>query len=237
MSVKRLTFGRRAGDTSATEFAQQWRADALRTQDTAPAGAGLQRLMHCIVRPGRTDRPFHGVAMEWFDDEVAMAAHDEHVRSAPGPAVLDAASLVRAQVRDRVVFGEALLEQWWSDAPADPRLLLLGIIERKPGTSRTDFAHYWWNRHRPLANRLLPAEVQPPIYVHDYVQPDETCPWDGIGEFYDVSVDVARQRTQWAAADGDDAAAIVADEDQFLVRESRYALITDATVVIPRRSP
>lgn len=235
MRVKRLTFARRASEVSAGEFASRWRADALTTRDTAPAGVGPQRLVHCIVRPGRTDRPFHGVAMEWFDDEGAMAAHDEHARTVPGAAVLDGASMVRARVRDRVVFGEDLLEQWWSTAPTDPRLLLLGIIERKPGTTRTEFAHYWWHRHRPLANRLLPPEVQPPIYVHDYVQPDEACPWDGIGEFYDVSVDVARQRTHWA--EGDDAAAIVADEEQFLVRESRYALITDASVVIGRPSP
>lgn len=77
---------------------------------------------------------------------------------------------------------------------------------------------------------MLPPEVQPPIYVHDYVLPGERCAFDGVGEFYDDSVDVARRRTRWT--EEDHAAPIVEDEERFLIRDTRFALVTDAAVVV-----
>ena len=75
--------------------------------------------------------------------------------------------------------------------------------------------------------------MQPDAYVHDYVLPGEHAPFDGVGEFYDPSLDRTRERTQWAERPGAaETAAIATDEERFLVRDTRWALLTDATVVI-----
>ena len=71
--------------------------------------------------------------------------------------------------------------------------------------------------------------------MHDYVLPGETASFDGVGEFYDPSIDRTRERTQWAERPGaPETDEIATDESRFLIRGTRWALITDATVVIPR---
>jgi EthD domain len=234
VTIKRLTFVRRVDGVGPDEFGERWRVQSLQMHEAVPDGARVQRLVHCVVRPGRTDRPHHGVAIEWFADEAALAAHDAHARSTPGDTLVDSASVVRARVESRTVFGQEQLDAWWSARGGAPRLLVIGVIERSPALDREAFRDYWWGDHRPLANRLLPPEVQPEIYVHDYALPGEPCPWDGVGEFYDTSVDVARARTRWAD-DADEAEAIIADEEKFLVRDTRYGLVTDAEVIISER--
>jgi hypothetical protein len=80
--------------------------------------------------------------------------------------------------------------------------------------------------------------VQPDAYVHDYVLPGEPAPFDGVGEFYDPSIERTRARTLWAARPGaPETAEITADEDRFLVRDTRWALLTDATVILPPPAP
>jgi hypothetical protein len=191
--------------------------------------------MHCVVRTGRSDRAYHGVAVAWFDDEADLAAHDRHEATVAGPLLVERSTIVQARVEERVVAGEELLARWWADPERGSRLLVLGIIQRRPALSREQFRDYWWDQHRPLANRVLPDGVLPPIYVHNYALPGEPCPWDGVGEFYDTSVDGARRRAQMA--DTGAAAEIVADEEQFLVPDTRYGLVTDAEIVLPGADP
>lgn len=227
--IKRLTFVRRADGVEPDEFGQRWSA--------APGGAGCSRLVHCVVRPGRTDRPYHGVAMEWFDGEAALAAYDAAESAArntidPGDVVVDPASILGVRVDSRTVLGADELERWWSSGGT--RFVVLGVVQRAAQITREQFAAYWWDEHRPLANRLLPPEVQPDVYVHDYVLPGETVAFDGVGEFYDPSIDRTRKRTQWAERPGaTETQEIAADEERFLVRDTRWALLADATVIIP----
>jgi hypothetical protein len=228
--IKRLTFVRRGDGVASDDFAARWRDEALRCHESGPQRAREQRLVHCVVRPGRAERPYHGVAIAWFDDEAALAARDQHGARTTGETLTDRSATVRALVEERTVFGQDLLHAWWRDQTAGPRLLLLAFIQRQPHLSRTQFRDYWWEHHRPLANEMLPPALQPPIYVHNYALPDEPCPWDGLGEFYDTSVDVARQRAR--STEGLVAEAIVADEEKFLVRDTRSVLITDAEVVV-----
>jgi hypothetical protein len=225
--IKRFRLVRRSPDVAIEEFAARWTAD-----QSALAGriGAHHRLVLCAVRPGRTDRRFHGAAIEWFDDEEGLQAFDGDA-AASGGDIVDVASTERVRVFDRTVFGDGLLADWWQNSAGAQRLLLLGIIQRRRDLTRTQFADYWWGQHRPLANAMLPPEVQPPIYVHNYALEGERCDWDGLGEFYDTSVDAARERSKWA--DTPDADLIVADEQRFLVRDTRYGLITDATVVVP----
>jgi hypothetical protein len=232
--IKRLTFVRRADSVEPGGFAERWRAAALTVDRSAPPSARHSRLVHCVVRPGRTDRPYHGVAIEWFADEAALTACDATESAALDTLdpVIDPATTLSVRVTSRTVLGDDELERWWS--AGGTRFVILGIVQRAPRLTREQFAAYWWNEHRPLANRLLPPEVQPDVYVHDYVLPGETAAFDGIGEFYDPSIDRTRERTRWAERPGAPATQqIAADEERFLIRDTRWSLLTDATVMIP----
>jgi hypothetical protein len=226
--VKRLSFVRRAATIAPDEFALRWHDEARRTVASMPAAARPRRLAHCVVRHRRERLTHDGVAISWHDDD-SVSAHDEWIaqHQATGSAV-DVAATSVVRVRERTVFGDRWLKERWGHG--EPQLLLIGLIEALPGMTREDFAEYWWSQHRPLANRLLPPSLQPLAYVHDYVLPGETTRWAGIGELYDGSADVARQRGAWF--DSPAAVALVADEDRFLVRSTRGLLVTNHEVII-----
>ncbi|HUG00007.1 MAG TPA: EthD domain-containing protein [Ilumatobacter sp.] len=217
---------RRAVGVRSEEFGDRWRDDTLNTA-AAAVDAGLERLVSCVVRPGKHDRPFHGVSIEWFADQTALADHDRRAARGVSSSV-DPMSIERARVRARTVFGHDLLEMWWSELFGEPRFLMFALLERAPSLTRSEFAQYWWDEHRPLVNELIPPAMQPPIYVHDYVAPGEDFRWDGVGEFYDDSIDVVRERTQFVAG----RSAILVDEQHFLVDDTRLILLTDATVLV-----
>jgi hypothetical protein len=232
--IKRLSFVRRSNGVDPGEFAERWRAVALAADRAAPASARRSRLVHCVVRPGRADRPYHGVAIEWFADEAALIACDATESAARDTIdpVVDPATTLRVRVNSRTVLGDDDLVRWWSGG--ETRFVILGIVQRAPQLTREQFAAYWWDEHRPLANRLLPPEVQPDVYVHDYVLTGENASFDGVGEFYDPSIDRTRERTQWAERPGaTETEEIAADEERFLIRDTRWALLTDATLIIP----
>jgi hypothetical protein len=103
------------------------------------------------------------------------------------------------------------------------------MIEPAPGLSRQAFRDYWWDRHRPLANQMVPSHLEPVAYVHNYVCSDEPGRWAGIGEMYERSLDTARGRGAWF--EGEEALPLVADEERFLVRDTRELLVTNQYVI------
>jgi EthD domain len=229
--IKQFTFARRADGVPADGFAERWRDQALRANEALPDDQRPWRLAHCVVREGRRPAVHQAVTIEWYDD----AAHvpDAAARSAAqngSLALFDVASLHTVRVEERRVFGEEWLDVLVSEVDACRTPLLLGLIERAPHLSRPEFRDYWWDRHRPLANRLVPAELQPVSYVHNYVAPEDPSPWDGIGEMYDGSLDAARLRAAWFGSE--QAAALLEDEQRFLVQSTREVLVTDLEMII-----
>jgi hypothetical protein len=220
--IKQLRFTRPGPGLSDRPFASAWRdAEARRIEALAP-----DRVALCTVRrpePGGV----HGVAIEWF------AAGAKPGTGSYGPGVEAAAPSVR--VEERCVQGAEWLATRGRGHRHAPALVLLGFIQAAPHLSRRDFAAYWWERHRPLADALVPAALQPVAYVHDYVIEGEASTWDGIGEMYEESLDVARRRGAWFASD--DAAPLVADEQRFLVGATRQVLVADHEVIWPVAEP
>lgn len=184
----------------------------------------------------------HGISIEWFADEADLAAFDarraETAPAAPGavagPGGATIESAPSVLVTERFVAGdEDLIARWrrppGSDHPQQP--VLIGLIERVPHLSRNAFADYWWSQHRPLANALVPAELGPSAYVHNYVLEGQPGPWDGIGELYEDALDTARLRGEWF--DSPAATELIADEERFLVRATRQVLVCDQEIVVP----
>ena len=130
----------------------------------------------------------------------------------------------------RSAIGDDWLVHRWVTAADEPTLLLIGLIQRAPHLSRDSFASYWWSSHRPLANRLVPAELNPHAYVHNYVLADQPSPWDGIGELYEQSLHVASQRGEWFESEA--AAPLTQDEERFMISSTRQVLVTDHRILI-----
>jgi hypothetical protein len=227
--VKRLSFVRRAPDVPAEEFGRRWRQQAEETVASAPAAIAPNRLAHCVVRPARRRAVYDGVAIAWFEEGAQVGRYDDWVSKQRNPSALDETATANVLVDERTVSGEAWLDKRWSDSEPAPALLLIGFIEAAEGLSRQDFRDYWWNQHRPLANQMVPDELEPVAYVHNYLLPGEPTPWSGIGELYEQSLDVARQRGQWMTSEA--ARPLVADEDRFLCRATRQVLVTDQELI------
>ena len=228
--IKHLSFVQRAAGVAPDEFGRRWRQEARATVATMPADVRPRRLAHCVVRHGRQPTEFDGVAIEWHADDDARAGHDRWLTEHAPSSTVDVAATTVVRVEERTVFGDAWLEERWRQRPGTPQLLLIGLIEAADGMTREEFRDYWWTQHRPLANQLVPPALQPVAYIHDYLLPGEATDWAGIGEMYETSLDVARQRGAWF--DSPAATALLADEDRFLVRNTRQLLVTEQHVII-----
>lgn len=228
--IKQLTFVRRAPGVAAETFGPRWRQRVQDAVTSAPSDIAPARVAHCVVRPAKLGSPYDGISIAWFEDEAQVALYEawlvKEADRAPSP--LDESATSKVLVDERTVSGEAWLEKRWSD-PA-PALVLIGCIEAAEGLSRQDFRDYWWDQHRPLANRLVPEHLEPVAYVHDYVLPGEPCRWSGIGEMYEQSLEVARQRGAWFESEA--ALPLVADEQRFLSRATRQVLVTDQELIL-----
>ena len=189
------------------------KADLDALLDRAPRGVHPSRLALCTVRkPG--DIP--AIALSWHADRATMESFFD---ARPTTVVVE-----------RVARGDAWLADRWTTRRDHPTLLLIGFIQRAAQTSREEFGHHWWYRHRPLADSMVPAELNPMAYVHNYVASDEPSQWDGIGELYEQSLHVASQRADWFGSDA--ATPLIEDEKRFINRDSRNIVVTDHEVLI-----
>lgn len=228
--IKQLSFVHRADGVAGEEFGRRWHQEARATVATMPADVRPRRLAHCQVRRGRQLTLYDGVALGWHADDEARAGHDRWLTEHAPSSTVDVTVTTVVRVEERTVFGDDWLEERWRQRSGTSELLLIGLIEAVEGMTREQFRDYWWARHRPLANQLVPSALQPVAYVHDYLLPGEATGWAGIGEMYETSLDAARQRGAWF--DSPAAAALLVDEDRFLVRSTRQLLVTDQHVIV-----
>jgi hypothetical protein len=173
VTKKIITLARRRPGVSREAFARSW----LSPGDPRPHGVRRARLAVVGSKP-----EWDGVEIGW--GAGAFAGDD---------TVEESVSYV---VEERTVSGADVLAERWATGDLGP--VLIGLIEAAPGLSREDFRDYWWERHRPLAEQLVPSEVGPSAYVHNYVLDDgyraDGPRWAGIGEMYEVTFDLAKAR-------------------------------------------
>jgi hypothetical protein len=229
--IKRITFVRQAPDDDGADFRTGWRQDTKNRLAAMPANARPRRVDHCVVRGGRKDAWCDGVMLEWFDTTAAVDANREWCDAARAMhgSPSDDGPPQSVVVDERCVFGDQWLRQSAAAGGIGGVPLLIGFIQRIEQSTRPEFRDYWWTRHRPLANRLVPPELQPLAYVHNYVVEPTSFRFDGIGEMYERSLDTARARGAWF--DSAAAAPLIADEEQFLRRDTREVLVTDHEIV------
>jgi hypothetical protein len=224
--IKQVSLVRRGAGIEPGSFAAAWAAEAERGVERLAARARPSRLIHYVVRDRRGDAPHHGVSAAWFADAAALAEVDGVlVEDGAEPVAIRSAPAVI--VEERCVVGGEWLEAHGRRGD-DPALALVGLIQRAPHLTRAAFADYWWDRHRPFIDTVVPRELEPVAYVHNYVLEGQPGEWDGIGEIYEASLDVPRRRGEWL-----ETPEVIADEERFLLRSTRVVLVTDRWVIVP----
>jgi hypothetical protein len=230
--IKRLTFLRRAPDQNAEEFASRWRASSLNNLEALTSLERPIRLVHCVSRVSAPESSWDGVEISWHSPQASET--DLEVWSGAGSSgdIFLGGSRTIVTVEERTVSGAEWLADRWRQG-GEMGAVLIGLVEAANGFTYHDFRDYWWDRHRPFANDLVPDELAPVAYVHDYVVEDSVAggefTWAGIGEMYERSLNTARLRGQWFESDA--AKPLIADEERFLVRATRQVLVTSGEVL------
>ena len=230
--IKTFSILRRNPTITREEFADQWRD--FDQELVSAVSSPPERLVHChALKLGRSEPRHDGVRIVWHTDDDARkelaAAAAASERSEPWAAITDPAATIELIMDERVVRGDDWLTARWTTRADENVYMLLGFIERKASLTIPEFRDYWWDTHRPLANRLIPVDAQANAYVQNRVFDDSTAPWDGCGELYLDSLDLLSARAAFFG--GPESAELEADERRFLEHDTRMLLITDHTVI------
>ena len=103
---------------------------------------------------------------------------------------------------------------------------LIAGVKRKSGLTLEDFKNYWYERHAPLALKILPKAPNVQGYVHNYVLAMEGLgepALDGIGEIWFRDLDAFSESTQWFMGDGGQP--LREDEENFVDAGTRVAVV------------
>jgi len=232
--IKRLTFVRRATDVATEEFGSSWRDARLKNLDALPSALRPVRLVQLVVRPSGATPTWDGVEISWHSVEESATDSTQWAKVGELDESIDGSALT-VTVAERTVSGEHWLADRWCQG-GSLGVVLVGFIEAAEGLTRLAFRDYWWDQHRPLANSLVPDDVAPVAYVHDYLlderASDDHVAWAGIGEMYERSLGTARRRGEWFESEA--ARPLIPDEERFMVRSTRQVLVTDGEVLYHR---
>ena len=103
---------------------------------------------------------------------------------------------------------------------------LIAGVKRKSGLTLEDFKNYWYERHAPLALKILPKAPNVQGYVHNYALAMEGLgepALDGIGEIWFRDLDAFSESTQWFMGDGGQP--LREDEENFVDAGTRVAVV------------
>lgn len=228
--LHQFTVVRRHPEIPADEFASRWRDLGDEIAAAVPADLAPRRWLQSVplgTRNGWCD----GIGQSTFAGQAEreqffgwLAGDPERIRASQ--ALVGSSDVVLAT--HRVVRGGDELAR--GEVGGDGSLVLLGFLRRRKDISRRAFADYWWDKHRPLADSLTRPELSPVAYVHNYATEDSPADWDGVGELFESSFDIAKERGAWF--DSPEAAPLLEDEARFFQRDARVIVPVRRHVVI-----
>jgi EthD domain len=232
--IKRIAFVVRNPSLSAEEFHARWRGDHAEMVATNPAADGhLLRYEQNHRKPrdyDRTDTPYDGAVIQWYDSLEGFRAVQADSRWAPVKD--DLQTLYDVSQTLEIFTGEEQIVIAGPDERPDPLTKLVCGVRRKPGMSRDDFHTYWWEVHGPL-NRDTPAVRKYFIrYEQNHRLPEDYARTDVTLEGVTCEWFPSTRAFFGMATDPDSRDVIRADEDNFLDSDNLTWLLCDAEEVI-----
>jgi uncharacterized protein (TIGR02118 family) len=232
--IKRIAFVCRNASLSTDEFHARWRgphADLFAQNPAVKDHVLRYEQNHRKPRDyDRTDTPYDGVVIQWF--ESMDAVNDMRTDSRWAEVQTDVAALLDTAKTLEIFTEEEKVVIEGPEVRPDPLTKLVCGVRRRPGMDREAFHKYWWEVHGPL-NRDTPAVRKYFIRYEqnhrlesDYARDDSglegvTCEWfPSARDFFAM------------ATDPDSRDVIRADEDNFLDSDNLTWLLCDAEEVI-----
>jgi uncharacterized protein (TIGR02118 family) len=236
--IKRIAFVRRSPELSAEEFHARWSGPyATLVAGNAATADHLQRYEQNRRKPrdyDRTDAPYDGAEVQWFDSwdgYQAMLADPRY-----GPVQEAESELFATEDLIEVFTEEEQVVIAGPDERPDRLTKLVCGVRRKPGMDLDEFHRYWWEDHGPL-NRDTPAVRKYFIRYEqnhrlrsDYAR--EECDLEGVTiEWFPSTRDFFGMATDPESRD-----VIAADEQKFLDTDGLVWILTEAEeTVLDRR--
>jgi uncharacterized protein (TIGR02118 family) len=226
--IKIIGFVKRKAGLSIEEFSRYWQEKhAPLGFEVLPDDIRILRYVHHYAVPmeGLGEPIFDGVAefgfedmdmfqkwFAWFMSDGGQPLRDDEVN------FMDSSRAVVVMVEERVIIPG-------DDAREDGIKLIAGV-KRKNGLTLDDFKNYWYEKHAPLALKVLPNAPNVQRYVHNYGLAMEGLgepAFDGIGELCFEDLNAFLESTQWFLGDG--GKPLRDDEENFVDHSTRVALI------------
>ncbi len=111
---------------------------------------------------------------------------------------------------------------------------VVAMVKRKKGLTLEEFRRYWYEKHAPLALKVVPDEVRMTKYVHNYALPlaqGLEPPFDGIGELHYNDMDALLRSNEWFFGEGGQI--LRDDELNFVDTSTRVALLVEEKIIVP----
>jgi uncharacterized protein (TIGR02118 family) len=234
--IKIIGFMKKKEGFTIEEFSRYWYEEhAPLGFRIVPSDIRFTRYVHHYTVPmeGLGDPMFDGVAEFCFEDMDMfqkwfawfMSDGGQPLRDDEGNFI-DSGSVMVAVVEERVIIP--------GDEARGDGIKLIAGVRRKSGLTLEEFKQYWYEKHVPLALKVLPGTPYVKRYVHNYGLVLEGLgepALDGIGELFFDDLEAFQKSTEWFLGDG--GKPLRDDEENFVDHSSRVAVIVQQRTLIP----
>ena len=112
---------------------------------------------------------------------------------------------------------------------------MIAMVKKKKGLSIDEFAQYWYQKHAPMARKIVPQSVAAgwTKYLQNYalsLKGGVRAPYDGVAELYFSDLPAFWKWNDWYFSE--EGKALRQDEDNFMDRSQTVVIIAEERVVI-----
>ena len=111
-------------------------------------------------------------------------------------------------------------------------LKVIGMVKRKSGITLEEFSRYWYEKHVPFGQTVIPESLMHKRYIQNHavkLPGGGEPPYDGVAEIYFVDLAALQRWNKWYFSD--DAKPLREDEENFMDRDKTVVVVTDERVV------
>ena len=108
---------------------------------------------------------------------------------------------------------------------------VIGLLKRRPDLTHAEFSDYWFSRHHPLGQAIVPPEALSAGYVQNHALQlgRGEAPYDAVAELVFEDHAAMQRWTAWYNSDA--GKALRDDELNFMDVSRRLVIVTDERVL------